>query len=72
MPDHPAARPAPCPICGRPASPRRVGARSPSPFCSDRCRQVDLGRWLTGAYALPLEEPPAPVAEEGGEGEKGG
>ncbi len=34
------------------------------PFCSDRCRQVDLGRWLTEAYVIPGppvdEEDPAP------------
>ncbi|MBV9078442.1 MAG: DNA gyrase inhibitor YacG [Methylobacteriaceae bacterium] len=38
-----------CPICGRPSEPK---AR---PFCSARCADVDLGRWLTGAYALPVE-----------------
>ncbi|WP_431282743.1 DNA gyrase inhibitor YacG [Humitalea sp. 24SJ18S-53] len=42
-----APKPRPCPICGRaPVAPHR-------PFCSDRCRQVDLGRWLTGAYVVP-------------------
>jgi endogenous inhibitor of DNA gyrase (YacG/DUF329 family) len=25
------------------------------PFCSERCRQVDLGRWLDEAYGLPIE-----------------
>ncbi|MBR0683222.1 DNA gyrase inhibitor YacG [Roseomonas eburnea] len=40
----PAAR---CPVCGRAAS-----AES-RPFCSPRCAQADLGRWLTGAYAIP-------------------
>jgi endogenous inhibitor of DNA gyrase (YacG/DUF329 family) len=39
----------PCPVCGRPADP---GFR---PFCSARCRQVDLGRWLAGDYAVPGE-----------------
>ena len=41
--------PAPCPICGRPADPVQ------RPFCSGRCRQVDLGLWLGGAYAIPGE-----------------
>ena len=41
-----------CPVCGK--GPLAAGAR----FCSDRCRQVDLGRWLTGAYAIPVEEEP--------------
>jgi uncharacterized protein len=36
-----------CPICGRPPS---VEAR---PFCSPRCRDVDLHRWLSGAYVVP-------------------
>jgi uncharacterized protein len=50
-PDPPAERPAtkakPCPICGKPAS-----AES-RPFCSERCRDVDLNRWLSGRYAIP-------------------
>jgi endogenous inhibitor of DNA gyrase (YacG/DUF329 family) len=36
-----------CPICGRAPVPEQ------HPFCSDRCRQVDLGRWMTEAYAIP-------------------
>jgi tRNA threonylcarbamoyladenosine biosynthesis protein TsaE len=37
-----------CPVCGN-ATP----ADSPAPpFCSDRCKTVDLGRWLSGAYRL--------------------
>ena len=39
-----------CPTCGRPAD-RRF-----RPFCSTRCAEVDLGRWLTGAYALPVAD----------------
>lgn len=39
--------PRPCPVCGRPAAPAM------RPFCSARCRQVDLGRWLAGDYAIP-------------------
>ncbi len=37
-----------CPICAEPSAPGRL-----HPFCSERCAQVDLGRWFTGAYALP-------------------
>lgn len=40
----------PCPICGKPAV---VAHR---PFCSPRCRQVDLHRWLNGSYAIPVVE----------------
>jgi uncharacterized protein len=37
----------PCPICGKPAS---VASH---PFCSERCRDVDLNRWLSGSYVIP-------------------
>ncbi|MCP8895376.1 DNA gyrase inhibitor YacG [Shinella daejeonensis] len=37
----------PCPNCRRPS------AREHYPFCSDRCRNVDLNRWLSGAYVVP-------------------
>ena len=50
MPDDPARRPAPrCPVSRRPA------AEATPPFCSARCAQVDLGRWLAGGYAIPGE-----------------
>jgi endogenous inhibitor of DNA gyrase (YacG/DUF329 family) len=45
-----------CPVCARPVPPRETGVRGPRPFCSERCRQVDLGRWFTGAYAVPAAE----------------
>ena len=38
--------PRPCPICGKPAAPR---FRS---FCSRRCADIDLGRWLKGVYPV--------------------
>jgi endogenous inhibitor of DNA gyrase (YacG/DUF329 family) len=37
----------PCPICGKPA------AEASRPFCSERCRDVDLNRWLSNSYAIP-------------------
>ncbi|WGF90620.1 DNA gyrase inhibitor YacG [Marinivivus vitaminiproducens] len=40
----------PCPICRKPA----VSAHRP--FCSARCRDLDLHRWLTGGYAVPAHE----------------
>jgi endogenous inhibitor of DNA gyrase (YacG/DUF329 family) len=40
-----------CPICGRP----RV--HEYRPFCSARCRDVDLGRWFGEAYRVPAAEP---------------
>jgi hypothetical protein len=39
-----------CPICGKPAADRF------QPFCSGRCKDVDLNRWLKGAYAIPATE----------------
>jgi endogenous inhibitor of DNA gyrase (YacG/DUF329 family) len=57
-----------CPICGRPS---RADYR---PFCSRRCADVDLSRWLRGTYTIPGEpapsdgEPhptPKPGSEEG-------
>ena len=36
-----------CPICGKPAVDKF------RPFCSSRCADVDLHRWLTGAYVIP-------------------
>lgn len=39
----------PCPICGKPSAPESGFA----PFCSARCKDVDLNRWLKGAYAIP-------------------
>jgi hypothetical protein len=40
-----------CPICGRP----RV--HEFRPFCSARCRDVDLGRWFGEVYTVPAAEP---------------
>jgi endogenous inhibitor of DNA gyrase (YacG/DUF329 family) len=40
-----------CPICSRPAEQRF------RPFCSKRCADVDLNRWLSGVYAVPVVEP---------------
>ena len=41
-----------CPICKKP-----VKAGEPDfPFCSDRCRSIDLGKWATGAYVIPSTE----------------
>lgn len=36
-----------CPLCGKPRSPEHT------PFCSTRCRDRDLVRWLDDGYALP-------------------
>lgn len=46
------AKRAKCPICGTPAS------QEHGPFCSKRCKEIDLGRWFSGSYAIPAVEPP--------------
>ena len=40
----------PCPICGKPRVQQFL------PFCSRRCADVDLNRWLSGVYAVPVTE----------------
>ena len=37
----------PCPICGK------LSTKENRPFCSTRCRDVDLNRWLSGSYVIP-------------------
>jgi endogenous inhibitor of DNA gyrase (YacG/DUF329 family) len=44
-----------CPICRRALGEDAQEARF-RPFCSKRCADVDLGRWLKGAYAIPAVE----------------
>ena len=39
-----------CPICGRPS------ATATRPFCSRRCADVDLQRWLSGRYVIPAPD----------------
>ncbi len=49
-----------CPTCGR----RFEETESPSlPFCSERCRLVDLGRWLDERYGMPFESEHDPSEE---------
>jgi len=43
----PKPEPKPCPICGKPAE------AATRPFCSPRCRDVDLNRWFSGSYVVP-------------------
>jgi uncharacterized protein len=40
----------PCAICKKPSQPKY------HPFCSNRCTQVDLNRWLGGHYSIPAAE----------------
>ena len=47
---HERAAMADCPICNKPE------AAGFKPFCSKRCADVDLSRWLNGVYAIPAKE----------------
>ncbi len=40
-----------CPICRRKSDPEY------RPFCSKRCADVDLAKWLGGSYAIPSDDP---------------
>jgi endogenous inhibitor of DNA gyrase (YacG/DUF329 family) len=57
----------PCPICGKPSS------QANHPFCSPRCQDIDLNRWLSGSYVIPArddeEEAKVPDADTGDEDE---
>ena len=48
-----------CPICGKTA------ASEHQPFCSARCADVDLHRWLSGRYVVPAASEP----DETGDGD---
>jgi endogenous inhibitor of DNA gyrase (YacG/DUF329 family) len=49
-----------CSVCRKPVAER--AANPDWPFCSERCRMVDLGRWMTGDYVISS---PVPDVEEG-------
>jgi endogenous inhibitor of DNA gyrase (YacG/DUF329 family) len=60
--------PAACPTCGKP------GVQAYRPFCSKRCADVDLQRWFTGRYAIPVtedDEAPGDASDEDGAGQGG-
>ncbi len=54
-----------CPICAKKTDPAF------RPFCSQRCADIDLGKWLSGDYALPSQDPEdIEAAEEAAEAAK--
>ena len=60
--EKPGVRKVPCPTCGEPSvfepfNPYR-------PFCSERCRLIDLGRWIDGKYVTPGPSVSQKQAEE--------
>jgi uncharacterized protein len=61
-----------CPICRKEVE----SGDSNFPFCSERCRTIDLGKWASGAYAIPStspdEEERVPESAPGSEGDENG
>jgi len=55
-----------CPICGQVMQGQDASEWPAFPFCSPRCRTIDLGRWLGEGYgiAAPDEGPPGEDTEE--------
>jgi uncharacterized protein len=51
-----------CPICKKPAK----AGDADFPFCSERCRLVDLGKWATGAYVIssPVDDAEEAVRQD--------
>ncbi len=66
------ARRVACPRCGKPAE--YSPANPWRPFCSERCREIDLGAWASESYRIPVREeaPEEPGNEGGGPGTTGG
>lgn len=57
-----------CPTCQRPVE---WSERSPfRPFCSERCKLIDLGAWITEKHVIPGEEIPSTFEEDEGSGER--
>ena len=54
-----------CPICKLPVEePQQQSSKMLFPFCSERCKLIDLGRWLDGKYQIPAQ---ADIEEENSE-----
>jgi hypothetical protein len=52
-----------CPICGKEVAPRSTNKAFP--FCTARCKSIDLGKWLSEDYRVPA------TPDEAGEGDEG-
>lgn len=51
-----------CPTCGKAV--QWTAASTWRPFCSARCRQIDLGAWATESYRVAAESPPDTGSDE--------
>jgi endogenous inhibitor of DNA gyrase (YacG/DUF329 family) len=54
----PESKPRKCSLCGKPQDPKY------RPFCSRRCADIDLGRWLNGDYRIPGNPDPDTFGED--------
>jgi hypothetical protein len=61
----PAPRLKPCPICGK------LAIEQYRPFCSKRCADIDLHRWLAGVYSVPVVEDKERPDDAGGANTEG-
>lgn len=52
----------PCPACGGPS--RYAPDNRFRPFCSERCKQIDLGAWAAESFRVPTSPPPDPADPE--------
>ncbi len=52
-----------CPVCGKATDPQT------RPFCSRRCADVDLGRWLNESYRIPAEPAEPSETDDADDGE---
>jgi endogenous inhibitor of DNA gyrase (YacG/DUF329 family) len=55
-----------CPVCGKPFA---LADSAAAPFCSDRCRTIDLARWLEEKYQVPVQQPPDDEASDAADAE---
>ena len=53
-----------CPQCKKALTPAEKDEKKCLPFCSERCRLLDLDSWLTGRYALPAVDQQTESDEE--------
>ena len=58
-----------CPICKKPVQ----STDADFPFCSERCRVIDLGKWASGAYVIssPVQDSDEPIRESNPEDPEG-
>ena len=57
-----------CPICSKRLEIQKLEDLPTFPFCTERCKLVDLGRWIDGAYAIPVTSPSKEDGNENGDG----